>query len=111
MADRDNGSSLSVSASFSATLCAIQCAIERNCLFKNNNKNNNFDYRNQCFTFSLFHYFMHRTEMAEGNGEIIEEMATTQKTDGNGEPERTADYPKLVEYGLDKRVIYSLIIY
>lgn len=44
--------------------------------------------------------------MAEGNGEIIEEMATTHKTDGNGEPERTADYPKLVEYGLDKRVIY-----
>lgn len=42
--------------------------------------------------------------MAEGNGEIIEEMATTNKTDGSGEPERTADYPKLVEYGLDKRV-------
>lgn len=43
--------------------------------------------------------------MAEGNGEIIEEMAaTTNKTDGTGEPERTADYPKLVEYGLDKRV-------
>lgn len=44
------------------------------------------------------------SEMAEGNGEIIEEMATTQKTDASGEPERTADYPKLVEYGLDKRV-------
>lgn len=44
--------------------------------------------------------------MAEGNGEIIEEMATTNKTDGNGEPERTVDYPKLVEYGLDKRVNY-----
>lgn len=42
--------------------------------------------------------------MAEGNGEIIEEMASTNKTDGNGEPERTPDYPKLVEYGLDKRV-------
>lgn len=47
--------------------------------------------------------------MAEGNGEIIEEMATTQKTDGTGEPERTADYPKLVEYGLDKRVNFRPI--
>ncbi|XP_055324684.1 heterogeneous nuclear ribonucleoprotein R isoform X19 [Sitodiplosis mosellana] len=46
--------------------------------------------------------------MAEGNGEIIEEMATSNKTDGNGEPERTADYPKLVEYGLDKRVAAKL---
>lgn len=45
--------------------------------------------------------------MAEGNGEIVEEMATTNKTDGNGEPERTADYLKLVEYGLDKRVSLS----
>lgn len=42
--------------------------------------------------------------MAEGNGEIVEtEMATT-KVEGNGEVERTSDYPKLVEYGLDKRV-------
>lgn len=49
-------------------------------------------------------FFFHCAEMAEGNGEIIEEMATTNKTDGNGEPERTPDYPKLVEYGLDKRV-------
>lgn len=49
--------------------------------------------------------------MAEGNGEIIEEMATTQKTDGNGEPERTADYPKLVEYGLDKRVNFLLSLF
>lgn len=48
--------------------------------------------------------------MAEGNGEIIEEMATTNKNDGNGEPERTADYPKLVEYGLDKRVNILFII-
>lgn len=41
--------------------------------------------------------------MAEGNGEIIEEMATS-KVEGNGDVERTPDYPKLVEYGLDKRV-------
>lgn len=46
--------------------------------------------------------------MAEGNGEIIEEMATTNKSDGNGEPERTPDYPKLVEYGLDKRVSVAI---
>lgn len=56
------------------------------------------------FRFDFF-LTMVQTEMAEGNGEIIEEMATTQKTDGNGEPERTPDYPKLVEYGLDKRVM------
>lgn len=43
-------------------------------------------------------------EMAEGNGEVIEEMATTLKIEGNGDVERTPDYPKLVEYGLDKRV-------
>lgn len=53
----------------------------------------------------LISWFLnHHTEMAEGNGEIIEEMTTT-KTDGNAEAERTEDYPKLVEYGLDKRVI------
>lgn len=60
------------------------------------------------YLFSIFCFSTHlyeiETEMAEGNGEIIEEMATSHKTDGNGEPERTADYPKLVEYGLDKRV-------
>lgn len=49
--------------------------------------------------------------MAEGNGEIIEEMATSHKTDGNGEPERTADYPKLVEYGLDKRVNFHFYLH
>lgn len=42
--------------------------------------------------------------MAEGNGELIEEMATALKIEGNGDVERTPDYPKLVEYGLDKRV-------
>lgn len=51
--------------------------------------------------------FQFLAKMAEGNGEIIEEMATTNKADGNGESERTADYPKLVEYGLDKRVSSS----
>lgn len=43
--------------------------------------------------------------MAEGNGEIIEEMTTNTKGDGSGEIERTPDYSKLVDYGLDKRVI------
>lgn len=43
--------------------------------------------------------------MAEGNGEIMEEMTTAVKTaEPTVETERTADYPKLVEYGLDKRV-------
>lgn len=73
--------------------------------------------------------------MAEGNGEIIEEMAIAVKTAATeltatttteaaettttttssstltatptattNETERTPDYPKLVEYGLDKRV-------
>lgn len=56
----------------------------------------------KCLSVAQFFYSI--SEMAEGNGEIIEEMATTNKTDGNGEPERTPDYPKLVEYGLDKRV-------
>lgn len=49
-------------------------------------------------------------EMAEGNGEIIEEMETTTKIEGNGDVERTPDYPKLVEYGLDKRVCGDILI-
>lgn len=47
--------------------------------------------------------------MAEGNGEIIEEMATAVKTtETTVETERTPDYPKLVEYGLDKRVCATI---
>lgn len=38
--------------------------------------------------------------MAEGNGELVDGM----KTDDRGDAERTQDYPKLIEYGLDKRV-------
>lgn len=48
------------------------------------------------------------TEMAEGNGELAEDI-TTMKADDRGDGERTEDYPKLIEYGLDKRVsIYIL---
>lgn len=43
------------------------------------------------------------TEMAEGNGELVEEMAN-QKMEGAGDGERTEDYTKLLEYGLDKKV-------
>lgn len=54
---------------------------------------------------NFFHFSILILEMAEGNGEIIEEMATAVKTtETTVETERTPDYPKLVEYGLDKRV-------
>uniref|UniRef100_A0A8W7JW52 RRM domain-containing protein n=1 Tax=Anopheles albimanus TaxID=7167 RepID=A0A8W7JW52_ANOAL len=41
--------------------------------------------------------------MAEGNGEVVEEMAT-QKSGEGGDGERTQDYSKLLEYGLHKMV-------
>lgn len=41
--------------------------------------------------------------MAEGNGELVEELSGV-KADDRGDGERTEDYPKLLEYGLDKRV-------
>ena len=43
-------------------------------------------------------------EMAEGNGELIDEVANI-KSDDRGDGQRTDDYPKLLEYGLDKKVI------
>lgn len=45
--------------------------------------------------------------MAEGNGEIVEDM-TTKKSDDRGDGEKTDDYPKLLEYGLDKKVAAKL---
>jgi len=42
------------------------------------------------------------TEMAEGNGELLDDI--NQKADDRGDGERTEDYPKLLEYGLDKKV-------
>lgn len=45
--------------------------------------------------------------MAEGNGEIIDEM-TNKKTGEAGDGEKTNDYPKLLEYGLDKKVAAKL---
>lgn len=46
-------------------------------------------------------------EMAEGNGELVEEIAT-QKMEGAGDGERTEDYTKLLVYGLDKKVAGKL---
>jgi len=40
--------------------------------------------------------------MAEGNGELLDDI--NQKADDRGDGERTEDYPKLLEYGLDKKV-------
>lgn len=49
----------------------------------------------------LFFYFLF-TEMAEGNGELVDDI--NQKPEDRGDGERTEDYPKLLEYGLDKKV-------
>lgn len=43
------------------------------------------------------------TEMAEGNGELVDDLASMSSQD-RGDGEKTEDYPKLIEYGLDKRV-------
>ncbi|XP_062699369.1 heterogeneous nuclear ribonucleoprotein R isoform X15 [Aedes albopictus] len=48
-----------------------------------------------------------KKEMAEGNGELVEDMAN-QKMEGAGDGERTEDYTKLLEYGLDKKVAGKL---
>lgn len=40
--------------------------------------------------------------MAEGNGELVDDI--NQKSEDRGDGERTEDYPKLLEYGLDKKV-------
>ncbi|XP_037951722.1 heterogeneous nuclear ribonucleoprotein R isoform X2 [Teleopsis dalmanni] len=44
--------------------------------------------------------------MAEGNGELLDDI--NQKSDDRGDGERTEDYPKLIEYGLDKKVAGKL---
>ncbi|KAH8265255.1 hypothetical protein KR038_002492, partial [Drosophila bunnanda] len=46
------------------------------------------------------------SEMAEGNGELLDDI--NQKADDRGDGERTEDYPKLLEYGLDKKVAGKL---
>uniref|UniRef100_A0A182Y580 RRM domain-containing protein n=1 Tax=Anopheles stephensi TaxID=30069 RepID=A0A182Y580_ANOST len=45
--------------------------------------------------------------MAEGNGEVVEEMAN-QKSGEGGDGERTQDYSKLLEYGLNLSVASRL---
>lgn len=44
--------------------------------------------------------------MAEGNGELVDDLSGA-KSDDRGDGERTEDYPKLLEYGLDRRVRLS----
>lgn len=46
------------------------------------------------------------SDMAEGNGEIIDD--TTKKAEDRGDGEKTEDYPKLIAYGLDKKVAAKL---
>lgn len=46
--------------------------------------------------------------MAEGNGELVEEMTNPKMGEGAGDGERTEDYTKLLEYGLDKKVAGKL---
>lgn len=40
--------------------------------------------------------------MAEGNGELVDDVII--KSEDRGDGERTDDYPKLLQYGLDKKV-------
>ncbi|VEN50748.1 unnamed protein product [Callosobruchus maculatus] len=47
----------------------------------------------------------HKKAMAEGNGEVPEEP---MKIDGSSDVERTEDYHKLIEYGLDEKVAAKL---
>ncbi|KAL9893328.1 synaptotagmin binding cytoplasmic RNA interacting protein isoform 1-T6 [Glossina fuscipes fuscipes] len=44
--------------------------------------------------------------MAEGNGELVDDINV--KSEDRGDGERTEDYPKLLEYGLDKKVAGKL---
>lgn len=53
----------------------------------------------------ILHNFYFK-DMAEGNGEIIDD--TTKKAEDRGDGEKTEDYPKLIAYGLDKKVAAKL---
>ncbi|KAL5284462.1 HNRNPR family protein [Megaselia abdita] len=44
--------------------------------------------------------------MAEGNGELVDDVII--KSEDRGDGERTDDYPKLLQYGLDKKVAGKL---
>lgn len=46
--------------------------------------------------------------MADGNGEVSVEGKSDVKDEPDSNVERTEDYPKLLEYGLDKRVATKL---
>lgn len=46
--------------------------------------------------------------MADGNGEVSVEGKSDIKDEQDSNVERTEDFPKLLEYGLDKRVATKL---
>lgn len=48
------------------------------------------------------------TAMAEGNGEVSIDVKSDIKDEPDSNVERTPDYPKLIDYGLDKRVAGKL---
>jgi len=60
-----------------------------------------------CIICNVLFRFLSFAEMAEGNGELLDDI--NQKADDRGDGERTEDYPKLLEYGLDKKVRYFRI--
>lgn len=45
--------------------------------------------------------------MAEGNGDMHEDIVSL-RVDDRGDGERTEDYVKLLEYGLDRKVIVTI---
>lgn len=47
--------------------------------------------------------------MAESNGELLAagDLSATKSEDRGGDGERTEDYSKLLEYGLDKKVCFT----
>lgn len=48
--------------------------------------------------------------MAESNGELLGGDVSAAKSEDRGDDERTEDYSKLLEYGLDKKVSRPLAI-
>lgn len=58
--------------------------------------------------FSCKSFIIINIEMAEGNGEMLDDINV--KSEDRGDGERTEDYPKLIEYGLDKKVIIMVLL-
>lgn len=51
---------------------------------------------------------MFQNTMAEGNGEVLDDL---HKVELLSDTERTSDYPKLIEYGLDQKVQTYYILF